>query len=148
MKRPETTCDSSLRRRHPLFVLVGLLALFALATGCGSGSDSGGTGAAPSASGTPAPSGTSGSSAAPSGGTMVEIKDFMFSPMSLTVPVGGTVTWKFDDSTQHTVTADDKSFASTPMSNGQTFTHTFTTAGTVPYHCSIHPNMTATIVVK
>ncbi len=79
---------------------------------------------------------------------MVEIKDFMFSPMSLTVPVGGTVTWKFDDSTQHTVTADDKSFASTPMSNGQTFTHTFTTAGTVPYHCSIHPNMTATIVVK
>jgi plastocyanin len=79
---------------------------------------------------------------------MVEIKDFMFAPMTLTVPVGATVTWKFDDSTQHTVTADDNSFASTPMANGQTFTHTFSAAGTVAYHCSIHPEMTGTITVK
>ena len=79
---------------------------------------------------------------------MVEISNFMFSPTSVTVPVGGTVTWKFDDSTQHTVTADDNSFASSPMANGQIFTHTFTTAGTVTYHCSIHPTMTGTIVVK
>lgn len=79
---------------------------------------------------------------------MVEINNFMFTPQALTVPVGTTVTWKFDDSTQHTVTADDNSFASSPMSNGQTFTHTFSAAGTVPYHCSIHPEMTATITVK
>ncbi|TCN35576.1 cupredoxin-like protein [Kribbella orskensis] len=79
---------------------------------------------------------------------MVEIKDFMFTPMTLTVAVGTTVTWKFDDSTQHTVTADDNSFASSPMSNGQTFTHTFSAAGTVAYHCSIHPEMTGTITVK
>ena len=78
----------------------------------------------------------------------MEINNFMFTPMSLTVPVGATVTWKFDDSTQHTVTADDNSFASSPMSSGQTFTHTFATAGTVAYHCSIHPNMTGTIIVK
>ncbi len=133
---------------RPLLVLVAVLALLALATGCGSGSDSG---ASPSA--TAAPPATSGSattsgSAAPSGGSTVEINNFMFTPMSLTVPVGATVTWKFDDSTQHTVTADDNSFASSPMGSGQTFTHTFTTAGTVPYHCSIHPSMTATIIVK
>lgn len=79
---------------------------------------------------------------------MVEINNFMFTPQTLTVAVGTTVTWKFDDSTQHTVTADDNSFASSPMSNGQTFTHTFSAAGTVPYHCSIHPEMTATITVK
>jgi plastocyanin len=79
---------------------------------------------------------------------MVEINNFMFTPQNLTVPVGTTVTWKFDDSTQHTVTADDNSFASSPMANGQTFTHTFSTAGTVPYHCSIHPEMTATIIVQ
>jgi plastocyanin len=78
----------------------------------------------------------------------VEISNFMFTPMTLTVAVGTTVTWKFDDSTQHTVTADDNSFASSPMANGQTFTHTFTTAGTVAYHCSIHPEMTGTITVR
>jgi plastocyanin len=77
----------------------------------------------------------------------VEISNFMFLPMSLTVPVGTTVTWKFDDSTQHVV-ADDNSFASSPMANGQTFTPTFDTAGTVQYHCSIHTFMTATIIVK
>ena len=65
----------------------------------------------------------------------------------LTLPVGTTVTWKFDDSTQHTVNADDNSFASSAMANGQTFTHTFTSAGTVSYHCSIHPFMKGTIVV-
>ena len=58
------------------------------------------------------------------------------------------VTWKFDDSTDHTVSADDNSFASSPMANGQTFTHTFSTAGTVAYHCSIHPFMKVTIIVK
>ena len=78
----------------------------------------------------------------------MEINNFMFMPTSLTVPVGTTVTWKFDDSTQHTVTADDKSFSSRPTAGGQTFTHTFTTAGTVAYHCSIHPFMTGTIVAR
>jgi plastocyanin len=34
------------------------------------------------------------------------------------------------------------------MASGQTYTHTFSTAGTVGYHCSIHPFMTATIIVK
>ena len=143
MKRSETSHDSWLRPRSPLFVLVTLLALLALATGCSSDSDSGG--ATPPAAATPsAPSG----SAAPGGGSMVEINNFMFTPMTLTVPVGGTVTWTFDDSTQHTVTADDNSFSSSPMGSGQTYTPTFTTAGTTPYHCSIHPNMTGTINVK
>nr|WP_132301764.1 cupredoxin family copper-binding protein [Kribbella sp. VKM Ac-2568] len=143
MKRTETSCDPSVRPRRPLVGLVALLAVLVLAVGCGPGSDSGG-----SASSAPATQPASSGSAAPAGGSMVEIKDFMFTPMTLTVAVGSTVTWKFDDSTQHTVTADDNSFASTPMSNGQTFTHTFSAAGTVAYHCSIHPEMTGTITVK
>jgi plastocyanin len=72
----------------------------------------------------------------------------MFMPMTLTVAVGATVTWKFDDSTAHTVAADDNSFTSPTLANGKTYTHTFTTAGTVKYHCSIHPFMTGTINVK
>jgi plastocyanin len=78
----------------------------------------------------------------------VDISNFMFMPATLTVSVGTTVTWKFDDSTAHTVTANDNSFASSPTAGGRTYTHTFTSAGTVAYHCSIHPFMKATIIVK
>ncbi len=153
MNRAETSRKSSIGPRRPLFVLVALMAVLAVATACGSSSNVGGT-SSPAAS-TPATS-TSASSAAPAsggsatigGGSTVEIKKFMFAPMTLTVSVGTTVTWKFEDSTPHTVAADDNSFISSPMSNGQTYTHTFDTAGTVKYHCSIHPFMTGAIVVK
>lgn len=83
-----------------------------------------------------------------SGSSQVEIKNFTFEPMMLSIAVGTTVTWKFDDSAQHTVSADDKSFVSPALSNGQTYTHTFTTAGTFQYICSIHQYMKGTIVVK
>ncbi|HEY3199490.1 MAG TPA: plastocyanin/azurin family copper-binding protein [Actinomycetes bacterium] len=121
------------------------MAVLAVA-GCGSS----GGGTSSSASSTPASTATptSGGSAAASGGSTVEIANFMFTPMTLTVSAGTTVTWKFDDSTPHTVAADDNSFMSPPMSKGQTYTHTFATAGTVKYHCSIHPFMTGVVVVK
>jgi plastocyanin len=125
--------------RRPLPGLVALLGVLLLAIACGSGPAGGGA--------TPAPSASSGP-AAPAGGSMVVIDNFMFMPATLTVPVGTTVTWKFDDSTEHTVTANDNSFSSPPMSGGRTYTHTFSTAGTVAYHCSIHPFMTGTIVVR
>ena len=118
-----------------------MLALVAGLAACGSGSSGGAT---PSASPTSASTG----SGAAGGGSTVEIKNFMFSPMTLTVAAGTTVTWKFDDSTQHTVAANDNSFTSSALANGQTFTHRFSTAGTVAYHCSIHPFMTGTIIVK
>lgn len=145
MNRPEVSRESSVGPRRPLIAVVALMAVLAVA-GCGSSGD----GASSSASSTPASAATltSGGSTAPSGGSTVEIANFMFTPMTLTVSVGTTVTWKFDDSTPHTVAADDKSFISPPMSNGQTYTHTFATAGTVKYHCSIHPFMTGVIVVK
>jgi plastocyanin len=135
--RPAETVP--LRRRRPVPGLVALLGVVALAVACGSGPAAGGAAPTPSASSSPATAG---------GGSTVEIDDFMFMPATLTVPVGTTVTWKFDDSTQHIVTADDNSFVSPALAGGQTFTHTFTTAGTVAYHCSIHPFMTGTIVVK
>jgi plastocyanin len=132
-------------RVRPRRLLVGIIAVLAvLTTMAACGSDSGGGGTPPPASTQSASSG----SAPAGGGSTVEIMNFMFMPASLTVPVGTTVTWKFDDSTDHTVTADDNSFASSPMANGQTFTHTFSSAGTVAYHCSIHPFMKGTITVK
>ena len=143
MKTAETSREFPARRHRALSGLVASLAVVAVATACGSGS--GGDGATPSTSA--APPASSGTPAASSGST-VEIDNFMFMPANLTVPVGTTVTWKFDDSTQHTVSANDNSFSSPPMAGGQTFTHTFDKAGTVAYHCSIHPFMTGTIVVK
>ncbi|HEY6748582.1 MAG TPA: plastocyanin/azurin family copper-binding protein [Mycobacteriales bacterium] len=131
------TRADAIRRSLPR--LLALLGVLLLAVACGS--DAAGGGAAP------APSAPSGSAPA-GGGSTVVIDNFMFMPATLTVPVGTTVTWKFDDSTDHTVTADDKSFSSPPTSGGRTFTHTFSTAGTVKYHCSIHPFMTGTIVVR
>jgi plastocyanin len=136
------TAEAQVRPRRLLVGFVAVLAALTAVAACGS--DAGGGGATPP----PASSASSASSgSASSVGTTVEIKNFMFMPATLTVPAGTTVTWKFDDSTDHTVNADDNSFASSPMANGQTFTHTFSSAGTVAYHCSIHPFMKGTIVV-
>jgi len=86
-------------------------------------------------------------STAAAAGSAVEIKNFAFNPASVTVAVGTAVTWTNNDSVGHTVTADDGSFNGS-VAPGAPFSFTFTKAGTYTYHCSIHPNMKATIVVK
>jgi plastocyanin len=78
----------------------------------------------------------------------VTVADRMYSPKTLTISVGDTVTWVFADrGMAHNVVADDNSFRSQLMETGQ-FTHTFDTAGTFTYHCTPHPDMTASIVVE
>jgi plastocyanin len=79
---------------------------------------------------------------------VVEIKDNAFSPASLTVSAGSTVTWKNEDPYAHTVTMQGANgFDSGSLDTGKTFTETFTTPGTYNYVCSIHPSMTGTITV-
>lgn len=80
----------------------------------------------------------------------VKIQNFAFSPATITVVIGvnNTVTWTNMDSVTHTVTADDGSFGSGDLSNGQTYTHTFTAPGSFGYHCSIHTYMKGNVVVK
>lgn len=82
------------------------------------------------------------------GGNSVTIQNFAFSPVTLTVPVGTTVTWSNQDTSTHTATADDKSFDTGNIAPGATGSTTFAKAGTVTYHCTIHQYMTATIVVR
>ena len=86
--------------------------------------------------------------APPSTGNSVSIANFAFSPQTLTVKAGTKVTWTNKDSVTHTVTADKGAFNSGPLSPGNTFSFTFTQAGTYSYHCSIHTSMMATIVVQ
>lgn len=81
-------------------------------------------------------------------GNSVSIANFAFSASTLTVASGTKVTWTNNDATTHTVTADDGSFDSGNIAPGGTFSHTFTTAGTFPYHCKIHSTMTAKVVVN
>jgi plastocyanin len=84
----------------------------------------------------------------PPPGHAVSIKDMAFSPASISVTAGTTVTWTNNDAMTHTVTADDASFDSGNMAQGATYSHKFTTAGTVAYHCKIHPTMTASVAVQ
>lgn len=78
----------------------------------------------------------------------VDIEDFAFGPAAIEIDAGTTVVWENYDSAAHTVTADDGSFDSGEVTQGQTFSQTFDTPGTFTYHCAIHPNMTGTITVR
>ena len=79
----------------------------------------------------------------------VKIDNFTFTPASLTVPVGTEVTWTNRDDIPHTVVSDDKStFKSKPLDTDDKFSYTFTKEGTYNYFCSIHPKMTAKVIVK
>jgi plastocyanin len=81
-------------------------------------------------------------------GTGVTIKDYAFTPPTLTVPAGATVTWTNDDAVPHTATASDGTFDSGNLSPGQSFSFTFPTPGTHPYVCQYHAGMQGSIVVQ
>lgn len=135
------------------FAIFALALLLLLAACGGSSSPTAGSGStptvAPTATPTPAPTPTPIPTPTSSvGGNSITISGFAFDPQSLTVKVGTKVTWTNHDGVTHTVTADDKTFSSGPLSSGKSFSFTFTKAGTYTYHCSMHPGMKATIVVQ
>jgi beta-lactam-binding protein with PASTA domain len=78
----------------------------------------------------------------------VTIINLAFDPASITVNAGDTVTWVNEDTTAHTIVADDGSFDSGSVAPGESFQFTFAAAGAVPYHCGIHPSMTGAVVVQ
>ena len=80
----------------------------------------------------------------------VTMQDYAFSPSALTVRVGDTVTWTNQDQAPHDVTTTSAPVAikSQMLSTGQSFSYTFTTAGTYSYYCSIHPDMRAQVIVQ
>lgn len=60
---------------------------------------------------------------------------------------GTKVTWTNNDGAPHTVTSDSGAFGSQTLNQGNTFSFTFTSAGTFPYHCAFHPGMKGTVIV-
>jgi plastocyanin len=78
----------------------------------------------------------------------VVIKDFMFTPETLTVKVGTTVTWANKYEEPHTVFSDTGLFRSGAIDTGEVFSFKFDKPGTYHFLCTIHPRMVGTIVVE
>jgi plastocyanin len=110
------------------------IVLIATVAACGSSSSGGST-----------PASTSGSGS----GNTVTIQGFAFHPASITVKVGTKVTFTNEDGTIHTATSNPSGLIdSGNLNKGQSYTVTFTKAGTYHYICSIHQNMTGTVIVQ
>jgi len=77
----------------------------------------------------------------------ITMKGSVYSNTNLQVASGTTVMWNNNDTTVHTVTADNGSFNSGDIQPGANFSQTFNTAGTIAYHDTHHATMTGTIVV-
>lgn len=88
--------------------------------------------------------------AAQAAGHQIVMSGYAFGPRSLTITTGDTVTWTNQDTAPHDVktTSAPVSFHSPMLNKGGTWSYTFTTAGTYSYVCTVHPGMTAQIVVK
>ncbi len=78
----------------------------------------------------------------------IKIDNFSFTPSTITVAAGSQVHWTNGDDIPHTVVSEDQSFKSKALDTDDQFSYTFAKPGTYKYFCSIHPKMTATVVVK
>ncbi len=80
------------------------------------------------------------------GANEVWMQGMAFDPGNRTVSVGTTLTWTNKDAATHMVTGSG--WGSGNLAQNATFAHTFDTAGSYAYHCTIHPSMTGTITVQ
>ena len=78
----------------------------------------------------------------------VKMAGFAFDPATITVKVWDTVTWTNSDTAPHNAPADDGSFKTPDIAQGQSATITVTAVGTHTYTCTIHPRMKATLIVQ
>ncbi len=80
--------------------------------------------------------------------TNVVISGYAFKAPKVTIVAGTAVVWKNQDDDPHTVTADDGSFDSKGLGQGDTFRYVFVKPGSYPYHCSAHPYMKGVVIVQ
>lgn len=80
--------------------------------------------------------------------SFINIANFAFSPVTIIVAPGTKVTWTNNDTAIHKIVALDGSFSGSDMSTGDSYSHTFATAGTYSYKCMIHPSMQGEVIVK
>lgn len=91
---------------------------------------------------------TAGHATAPAA-NQIEIRNFMFMPKTLIVPVGAKVTWVNRDEEPHTVVSANGQFApSKALDSNDHYATIFSKPGTYTYYCTVHPFMTGTVIVK
>jgi plastocyanin len=145
-------------------LILPLLAVAAIAAGCGSDSSSSSAGygePTAAATGTAAPAKTAApaateqaaqapaDNAASADPITVDIANFAFAPKDIQAKVGQKITFTNQDSTPHTATATaGAKFDSGQLDQGKSFSYTAKKAGTIQFVCSFHPNMTGTITVS
>ncbi len=95
----------------------------------------------------PAGGDVSGSTTTPVAANAVTIKGYAFTPKTLAVKKGTTVTWTSEDIAKHTVTGKNGGPASALLAQGESYSYTFDTVGTFEYFCEPHPYMTASVEV-
>ncbi len=121
-----------------MLALIGMLAYACGGSGYSTGPDNG--------NGNGNGNGTSGNT------TSIDMVGTAFTPATDTVAVGATVTWTNQSNFAHTVSANDGSFDSGQLTNGQTFQHTYDAIGSYPYYCKNHGSpttgMRGVIIVK
>lgn len=135
------------RHRTVSIPLIGLALIAALLSGCGSAE-------------TPSPAGASQTETRVSAGTdrdagagttvTVQVSDMSFAPAELTLAVGDTVIWQFDDSAPHGVQGiGDKAMGiNSPLFEKGEWSYTFTAPGRYRYLCPLHPDMQGTVTIE
>jgi plastocyanin len=79
---------------------------------------------------------------------VITIDNFTFSPKEFTVAVGTTVKWVNHDDIPHTVVEKNTTFRSKALDTDDSYSYTFTSAGTFDYFCGLHPQMVGKVIVK
>jgi plastocyanin len=84
-----------------------------------------------------------------------ELEDKAYDPNPVEIKVNETIIWTNNDLTTHTVTEGNPSttvptngFDSGLLSPDQSYEHVFEKAGTVEYHCILHPTMIGKVIVS
>ena len=133
--------------------LISAVVLLVLITACGGESYS--SPSTPSPSPTPAPSPAPTPSPSASSASTITIQangrtlgTAAFVPNPVNISQGGVITWSNTDTTTHDMVSDAGVWDSGRIAPSGSFNFTFAAKGSYPYHCSIHPNMTGTIVVQ
>ncbi len=79
---------------------------------------------------------------------MVEITDFEFEPVNLSMPYNTSVIWSNSDTARHNAKARDGSWGTEDLDEGEEDAVIFDEAGTWEYYCTIHPYMEGILTVR
>jgi len=122
--------------------LASLLTCAVALAGCGGGASSP-TPTTP----TPTPGGATPTAASIQAGASF-LTTTAYAPNPIVISVGSTIKWTNNDNITHDVTSQNNLFISGELAPGATYSHTFQSAGTFPYYCTIHPMMVGTVTVQ